>query len=66
MFEDIARNLVVPHELGMTTVWVKPPHPAPDAPRHQKLSAEGAEDGHVHHVTDDLTIFLERLLAEKA
>ncbi|MAB13901.1 pyrimidine 5'-nucleotidase [Parvibaculum sp.] len=66
MFEDIARNLVVPHELGMTTVWVKPPHPDENAPRHQKLSAEGAGDGHVHHVTEDLTVFLERLLAEKA
>ena len=22
MFDDIARNLVVPHELGMTTVWL--------------------------------------------
>lgn len=66
MFEDIARNLVIPHELGMTTVWVKPPPPGDNAPRHQKLSAEGADDGHIHHVTDDLTVFLESLLAEKA
>ena len=66
MFEDLARNLVIPHALGMTTVWVKPPLPGEDAPLHQKLSAEGAEDGHVHHVTEDLTAFLEGILAERA
>ena len=56
MFEDISRNLEVPHQLGMTTVLV--------------TSAEN-EDGmilngdtrlaHVHHTTDDLTKFLQRL-----
>ncbi|MDX5351037.1 MAG: pyrimidine 5'-nucleotidase [Paracoccaceae bacterium] len=46
MFEDDARNLAVPHELGMRTVHVAPvPQPAP----------------HIHHHTDDLTAFLARL-----
>ncbi|MBO6677941.1 MAG: pyrimidine 5'-nucleotidase [Parvibaculum sp.] len=58
MFEDIARNLEVPHELGMTTVWVKPGLPGPE--RHQQISHEGADGGHVHHVTDDLANFLCR------
>lgn len=48
MFEDDARNLAVPHALGMRTVHVAPsPEPAP----------------HIHHHTDDLAAFLARLLA---
>ncbi|RMH44754.1 MAG: pyrimidine 5'-nucleotidase [Alphaproteobacteria bacterium] len=46
MFEDDARNLAAPHAMGMRTVHVAPsPEPAP----------------HVHHHTDDLTAFLERI-----
>lgn len=46
MFEDDARNLVVPHGLGMRTVHVAPmPAPAP----------------HVHHHCTDLCAFLGRL-----
>lgn len=46
MFEDDARNLRVPHELGMRTVHVAPaPEPAP----------------HIHHHTDDLAGFLSAL-----
>lgn len=65
MFEDMARNLLVPHELGMTTVWVRPfliePMGQPGTERHQQLSHEGSEGAHVHHVTDDLTDFLSGL-----
>ena len=64
MFEDIARNLEVPHMLGMTTVWVRPgPPPGPDSSvaRHERLSHEGADGPHIHHVTDDLKTFLEAL-----
>ena len=47
MFEDDARNRAVPHDLGMRTVHVAPAaKPAP----------------HIHHHTDDLTSFLQRLL----
>ena len=46
MFEDDARNLAVPHGLGMRTVLVGDP---PDLP-------------HVHHNTRDLTDFLTRLV----
>lgn len=59
MFEDIARNLEVPHALGMTTVWVRPGPPGPE--RHQQISYEGADGAHVHHVTDDLRAFLDAL-----
>ncbi|WP_137112686.1 pyrimidine 5'-nucleotidase [Rhodobacter sp. SY28-1] len=47
MFEDDARNLAVPHALGMRTVHVAPaPEPA----------------DHIHHHTDDLAAFLARLM----
>ena len=47
MFEDDARNLAVPHALGMQTVHVAPrPESAP----------------HIHHHTDDLAAFLARLV----
>lgn len=60
MFEDIARNLEVPHTLGMTTVWVRPGLTGPE--RHQQLSHEGWDGPHVHHVTDDLRGFLGEIL----
>ncbi|MDE3123288.1 MAG: pyrimidine 5'-nucleotidase [Paracoccaceae bacterium] len=46
MFEDDARNLAAPHDMGMRTVHVAP-------------KAEPA--GHIHHHTDDLAAFLARL-----
>jgi putative hydrolase of the HAD superfamily len=60
MFEDLARNLVAPHELGMTTVLV-----VPDGSQEVVREAwelEGHDAFHVDHVTDDLTGFLQRLV----
>ena len=59
MFEDLARNLVVPHQLGMTTVLVVPDG-AKEVVR-EEWELEGRDADHVDHVTDDLTGFLERL-----
>jgi putative hydrolase of the HAD superfamily len=59
MFEDLAKNLVVPHELGMTTVLVLPPTPDPFRAEHEQCAVEAE---HVHHTTRDLAGFLERLL----
>jgi putative hydrolase of the HAD superfamily len=59
MFEDLARNLVVPHDLGMTTVLV-----VPDGSKEvvrEDWELEGRDASHVDHVTDDLTGFLEGL-----
>jgi putative hydrolase of the HAD superfamily len=61
MFEDLARNLEVPHALGMTTVLV-----VPGGQREvfrEDWELEGRDDLHVDHVTDDLTGFLERILS---
>lgn len=59
MFEDLARNLSVPHALGMTTVLVVPP--ATREVFREGWELEGREAAHVDHVTDDLTGFLRRL-----
>ncbi len=48
MFEDEARNLAVPHAMGLRTIHVAPsPEPA----------------AHIHHHTGDLTAFLRALPA---
>jgi putative hydrolase of the HAD superfamily len=59
MFEDLARNLVVPHQLGMTTVLVVPDG-AKEVVR-EDWELEGRDADHVDHVTDDLTGFLQGL-----
>jgi len=56
MFEDLARNLSVPYELGMTTVLV-----VPEKTREvfrEGWELEGRDAPHVDHVTDDLAEFL--------
>ncbi|MDF1747483.1 MAG: pyrimidine 5'-nucleotidase [Alphaproteobacteria bacterium] len=54
MVEDIAKNLKVPAEMGMRTVWVKTDH---------AWSGDGASEDFVHHETDDLTTWLTDLVA---
>src|SRR5437868_6805082 len=51
MFEDLARNLAIPHALGMTTVLVVPQHTR-DVFR-EDWELEGRDAPHVDHVTDD-------------
>ena len=59
MFEDISRNLVVPHARGMLTVLVVPK--AADAGQREDWELEGAADPWVDCVTDDLAGFLSAL-----
>jgi putative hydrolase of the HAD superfamily len=57
MFEDLARNLSVPHALGMTTVLV-----VPEGTREvfrEDWELEGRDAAHVDFVTDDLSGFLQ-------
>jgi putative hydrolase of the HAD superfamily len=59
MFEDLARNLEIPHQLGMTTVLV-----VPDGSKEvvrEDWELEGRDASHVDYVTDDLTGFLQGL-----
>jgi putative hydrolase of the HAD superfamily len=48
-FEDIARNLEVPHDLGMVTVLVT---------SDESYDEHSQEGPHVHHRTHDLSTFL--------
>lgn len=64
MFEDLARNLAVPHDLGMRTVLV-----VPQGTREvfrEDWELEGRADPHVEFVTDDLAAFLRTIRPEVA
>ena len=57
MFDDLEKNLLVPHETGMVTVHVV----AADDFEHEQVESWELGRGtgpHVHHVTDDLAAFL--------
>jgi len=62
MFEDLARNLAVPHALGMVTVLVVP-GAKPKVVR-ENWELEGRDDPHIDHVTDNLVEFLVALKTE--
>jgi putative hydrolase of the HAD superfamily len=59
MFEDLARNLVVPKSVGMTTVLVVPP--GTREVFHDEWEYEGRDDDHVDFVTDDLARFVAQI-----
>jgi len=59
MFEDLARNLEVPHALGMTTVLV-----VPEGERvvlRETWELEGHDAPHIDHLTENLVDFLTRI-----
>lgn len=60
LFEDIAKNLVVPHDLGMATVLVVPRtvDPFRDASEQEAVRAP-----HIDHITNDLAGFLSERVA---
>lgn len=63
MFEDLSRNLKVPHDRGMLTTLI-----VPRGTRelfHEDWELEGREDNHVHYVTDHLADFLEDIIKTK-
>ncbi len=60
MFEDLSRNLEVPHRLGMTTVLVVPEKTREVFREDWELA--GRDAAHVDHVTDNLVGFLDRFL----
>ena len=61
MFEDLARNLEVPHDLGMKTVLVCSPAELRGEYTDMFHGAD-ADAEHVHHVTENLTDFLNAIL----
>lgn len=63
MFEDLARNLKIPHQLGMATVLIT----GGATPTHRDTwENAGRGSGHVDHEIDDLPDFLTDILAEIA
>ncbi len=56
MFEDIAKNLVVPYELGMTTTLIVP---QTIDPFREEFEQEAVRTPHIDYVTDDLAAFLK-------
>jgi len=57
MFDDIARNLVVPHEMGMTTVWLDCQSDwSRQGPEFPVASAT-----HIDHETRELGLFLNSI-----
>ena len=57
MFEDVARNLVPAHALGMTTVWINNGSVwSKQGPEHPK-----AEPRHIDHEITDLSAFLSTI-----
>ena len=60
MFEDLARNLVVPKALGMQTVLVVPGGTREVS--HEDWEVEGRDAGHIDYVTEDLGSFVQNLV----
>jgi len=61
MFEDIAKNLVVPRARGMTTVLVRP---KPGGADHRQMSDQEPAGSQVDFTTDDLSGLLAEINAE--
>jgi putative hydrolase of the HAD superfamily len=61
MFEDLPHNLESPHALGMATVLVRTTHN--EHPAQKAMAEWRVLPAHIHHITDNLTGFLEEVLA---
>jgi putative hydrolase of the HAD superfamily len=59
MFEDIARNLEVPHDMGMVTVLV-----THEDNYDAKHLCDEADDQHIHHRTSELSTFLNSITGQ--
>ncbi|MGH6962147.1 MAG: HAD hydrolase-like protein, partial [Dongiaceae bacterium] len=56
MVEDLPKNLLPAHGMGMTTVLVR---------TDSDWAQDGADGAHVHHVTDDLVAWLDGVATHK-
>lgn len=63
MFEDLARNLIVPHARGMTTALVVPKYGQTDHREAFEITSE-AIPAHIDFVTSDLEGFLVKIVAD--
>lgn len=60
MFEDIARNLEVPHAMGMTTVLIEAEDNV-DGAMINRLNGDDKGAHYVHHTTDNIAQFLSQI-----
>jgi len=56
MFEDVAKNLLIPSDMGMITVLVLPQTVDPFRELHEQSPVD---EPHVHYITRDLPAFLQ-------
>lgn len=62
MFDDLEKNLKVPHDMGVVTVQVVADDDfVHDQVDNWELSRDEENHDHVHHVTDDLVAFLRKV-----
>ncbi len=54
MVEDLAKNLLPAHQMGMTTVLVR---------TEAEWALDGIDGSHIHHVTDDLVAWLDGIIS---
>lgn len=66
MFEDLERNLLIPHQRGMKTVLVVPKPGRADHRDPWEAATGPASPPHVDFVIDDLALFLGQLTAGKS
>ena len=64
MFEDLPHNLEAPHGLGMATVLVRSAYF--DHPAQRDIADWQELPDHIHHITDDLTGFLNTVTSALA
>jgi putative hydrolase of the HAD superfamily len=57
MVEDLAKNLLPAHQMGMTTVLVR---------TESEWAQDGVDGSHIHHVTDDLAAWLDGIISAPA
>jgi len=60
MFEDMEKNLLTAHEIGMRTIHVIPDSSFEDDSLEDFELERKDDHDHIHHVTDDLATFLDR------
>lgn len=61
MFDDLEKNLKTPHELGMRTVQVIAGEDFAHVQVDDWELIRGADQAHIHHITEDLVGFLRKI-----
>ena len=60
-FEDMARNLIPAHKMGMQTIWIRHALLSKDSDIDTQVSHMEAYGEHIDYVTDNLVMFLRQV-----